>query len=49
MDGLIKNRTPKSLTTLTYDFNKNDIIKFKQLINIDKESEPIVMVIKKKY
>ena len=47
MDGLIKNRTPKSLTTLTYDFNKNDIIKFKQLINIDKESEPIVMVIKK--
>ncbi|WP_455795578.1 Z1 domain-containing protein [Clostridium butyricum] len=45
--GLINNRTPKSLTTLTDDFNKNDIIKFKQLINFDKESEPVVMVIKK--
>lgn len=47
ISGLINNRTPKSLTTITDDFNKNDISKFKQLINFDKESEPVVMVIKK--
>lgn len=47
VDGLSVNRIPRSLTTIYDDFNKGDIEKFKQLINFDNESEPVVMVIKK--
>lgn len=47
VDGFLENKTPKCLTTMRDDFSKGDIDKFKQLINFDNESEPVVMVIKK--